>query len=244
MGIPSMLVMNAEYMLAQNVTLKVPMVFYAGEAMSEIRREFLSRTWGTTFFGSAGYASVDAGVIGYQCAHCKAGEHHVFSDLIDLKIVSGEAVVTSLPRNTMPVKNYRTGDKIEWIEDCSCGRTDKRFKLLGRIDNVIQVWSCRLLTSDVEESLSQNGIITYQLKISESSTKDLVKEKLQITFEKSVEFNQEKLLLDIYNRSRDVKDTISFLDFKGNVELVPVSQGEIPRNPRTGKISVVIDQRK
>ncbi|MFP5387362.1 MAG: acyl-CoA reductase [Bacteriovoracia bacterium] len=245
MGIPSMLVMNAEYILSQNESLKVPMVFYAGEAMSEIRREFLAKTWGTTYFGSAGYASVDAGVIGYQCTDCKAGEHHVFSDLIDLKIVNDEAVVTSLARNTMPIQNYRTGDKIEWIEDCSCGRGDKRFKLLGRIDNVIQIWSCRLLTNDVEESLSENGIITYQMTIFETSEKNLIKEKLHITFEKSdSKLNEEKLLLDLYNRSRDVKDTISFVEFKENVELLSVSQGKIPRNPRTGKISLLIDQRR
>jgi phenylacetate-CoA ligase len=237
MGIPSMLVTTAEF----GRDLNIPMIFYAGEALSDIRREFLAKTWGTKFFGSAGYASVDAGVVGYQCRECGPGEHHVFSDLVELNIVEDEAVVTSLARNSMPVINYRMGDKIEWIPDCKCGRPDKRFKLLGRIDNVIQIWSCRMLTSDIESSLSENGIITYQLKISESREANLVREKLSIKVEHHQEIDSEKLLLDIYNRSRDLKDTIKFAEFKKDTT---IEQGEVQRNARTGKISLVIDQRR
>lgn len=245
MGIPSMLVMNAEYALKEKIDLKIPMVFYAGEALSEIRRDFLEKTWGTTFFGSAGYASVDAGVIGYQCRDCGPGEHHVFSDLIELNIVEDEAVVTSFARNSMPVINYRTGDKVEWISDCKCGRPDKRFKLLGRIDNVIQIWSCRMLTNDIETSMSENGIITFQVKITESREANLVREKMAITFETpDCEVDTEKLLLDLYNRSRDVKDTIQYNEFKKDILVESVARGEIPRNPRTGKISLVVDQRR
>lgn len=245
MGIPSMLVMNAELSVTRNEKLEVPMIFYAGEALSEVRREYLRKTWGVKFFGSAGYASVDAGVIGYQCKDCGIGEHHVFSDLIELNILEEEAVVTSLARHSMPVKNYRTGDKIEWISDCKCGRSDKRFKLLGRVDNVIQIWSCRLLTNDIEQSMGEYGIITFQLKITESREANVVKEKLSITYENpGVELDHELLLVDIYNRSRDVKDTISFFDFKKDIQLEGVLQGEIPRNPRTGKLSLVLDQRR
>jgi phenylacetate-coenzyme A ligase PaaK-like adenylate-forming protein len=57
----------------QGEHLQIPMVFYAGEALSPARREFLKKTWGVTYFGSAGYASVDAGVIAYQCDRCGPG---------------------------------------------------------------------------------------------------------------------------------------------------------------------------
>lgn len=245
MGIPSMLVMNAEYIAAMNESVSVPIVFYAGEALSESRKDYLAKTWGTKTFGSAGYASVDAGVIGYQCSHCAPGEHHIFSDLIELNIIEDEGVVTSLARSTMPVKNYRTGDKMEWISNCECGSTDKRFKLLGRVDNIIQIWSCRLLASDVEQSMNDIGVMTFQLTITESREANLVREKLAISFEKSNQIiDQESLLLAIYNRSRDVKDTISYTDFKKDILLKSLSIGDIPRNPRTGKISVVHDLRR
>jgi phenylacetate-CoA ligase len=244
MGIPSMLVMNAEFAASQNENLEVPIVFYAGEALSEIRRDFLTQTWGTTTFGSAGYASVDAGVIGYQCSESGPGEHHVFSDLIELNIIEDEAIVTSLARNSMPVKNYRTGDRIEWIADCGCGSPDKRFKLLGRIDNVLQIWSCRLLLSDVEKALNEVGIMTFQILVNESREANLVREKLTITFEHHQDIDHEDLLLDLYVRSRDVKDTIKFVDFKKDIILKNVMNGELPRNPRTGKISLILDHRR
>lgn len=245
MGIPSMLLMNAEYAVFQGINLEIPMVFYAGEGLSEIRKSFLKKTWKTDVFASAGYASVDGGVIGYQCSHCGPGEHHVFSDLIDLKIVDGEAIVTSLARESMGIKNYRTGDSIEWISDCSCGSSDRRFKLNGRIDNVVQIWSCRLLLNDVEAVMNAHEILTYQLEIQESLKDQGVQEQLTLHYEKSsLPLDQEKVLLDLYERSRDVKDTIKYQDFKRNISFQETGAGAIPRNPRTGKISVLKDQRK
>jgi phenylacetate-coenzyme A ligase PaaK-like adenylate-forming protein len=141
--------------------------------------------------------------------------------------------------------NYRTGDRVEWINDCSCGLPDRRFKLLGRIDNIIQIWSCRLLVSDVEATLAQKNIMTYQMKITEQEIAGLVKEIITLSYELPLtSFNQEEFLLDLYNRSRDVKDTIDFTSFKENMLLTPVDAGLIPRNPRTGKISTVLDTRR
>lgn len=240
MGIPSMLVMTAEFIHHKGESLNVPMVFYAGEALSEIRRDYLTKVWNTKVFGSAGYASVDAGVIGYQCSDSKPGEHHVFSDLIDLKIIDDEAIVTSIARNTMPVVNYRTGDRIEWIGPCSCGSKDKRFRLLGRVDSIIQIWSCRLLTTDVEATFADRGIITFQIKISEVHEGANVKEKLELIFE-GVLSDEEKFLRDLFDRSRDVKDTISFREFTANIKLI---NSEVLRNQRTGKVSLVLDQRR
>jgi len=245
MGIPSMLIMNAEYAVSQGVELEIPMLFYAGEGLSEIRKEFLEKTWKTKTIASAGYASVDGGVIGYQCSHCGPGEHHVFSDLIDLKIVDGEGVVTSLARESMGIKNYRTGDSIEWISDCSCGSSDRRFKLKGRIDNQIQIWSCRLLLSDIEGVMNLHEILTYQLEIHETLRDNAVREEMTLHYEKnSLSLDQEKVLVDLYQRSRDLKDTLKYQDFKRNLHLKEVEPGEIPRNPRTGKISVLQDHRK
>lgn len=245
MGIPSMLVMNAEYIESVGEKLQVPMVFYAGEALSEIRREYLEKIWDTKVFASAGYASVDAGVIGYQCEHCGTGEHHVFSDLVELKILEEEGIVTSLARETMPIRNYRTGDRIEWISDCQCGSPDRRFKLLGRVDNVIQIWSCRLLLDDVEAVMSAREILTFQIKISEAREANVVREKLTISYEKPLTpFDQEAFLLELYERSRDVKDTIKYQDFKKDIHLLEQGHGEVPRNPRTGKISLIVDQRR
>ena len=245
MGIPSLLVELAEYAHQKNVKISVKSVMYAGEALSSIREEFLKASWSVENFGSSGYASVDAGVIGYQCLNCGPGEHHVFTDLIDLKIVEDEAVVTSLLRNTMPVLNYRTGDRIEWISDCQCGRADRRFKLLGRIDNVIQIWSCRLLVNDIEASFAQvaPAVLTFQIVLSDLREHNLPRERMTIKYEGD-QLDEEALLKEIYDRSRDMKDTIDYNDFVEDVVLERMDHGEIERNARTGKISVVKDLRK
>jgi phenylacetate-CoA ligase len=243
MGIPSMLVATAEFALVWGETLEVPLVFYAGEALSEARQEYLRKVWNTKTFGSAGYASVDAGVIGYQCDRCGPGEHHVFSDLIDLRIVDGEAVVTSLIRDTMPVANYRTGDRVEWIDACACGRPDRRFRLLGRIDNTILIWSCRLPVSDIEQGLATYGVLTYQVQVSEVVEQPSVREVLSIAYEAGHgPVDHEAFLADLYRRLRDVKDTIDFLTFRKNVVVAAVEA--VPRNPRTGKVSTIVDRRR
>lgn len=132
---------------------------------------------------------------------------------------------------------------MRWISDCDCGRKDKRFKLLGRTDNVIQVWSCRLLMTDIENCLSSFNILSYQIQVLEEVIENSVKEKVLIHFEEThKKINPELLALKLYEASRDVKDTIDFVTFKAQSEFIGVT--EIPRNPRTGKISVFIDSRK
>lgn len=248
MGIPSLLVMNAEQALSLGYDLKVPKVFYAGEAMSETRREFLKKTWKTEYFGSAGYASVDAGVIGYQCEHSLAGEHHIFSDVVDLKIVEGEGIVSSFSRSTLPIKNYATGDRIIWVEgECACGSKDKKFKLMGRIDNQIQIWSCRLLLSDIEKSLKNldPSILSFQLTLSETQDDSAVVEFMELDYETKPgsELNPIDVINEIYQNSRDLKDTISLESFSQKIKITAKAPNEIKRNSRTGKISVILDRR-
>lgn len=246
MGIPSLLIMNAEYSHEKGVKLEVPMVFYAGEAMSEARMEFLKSTWGTKYFGSAGYASVDAGMIAYQCSFSKPGEHHLFKDLVEMDIIDEEAIITSLYRTTMPIKNYRTGDRVKWIDECKCGSTDPRFLLLGRVDSTLHIWSCRILVEDIERSIREtsSAIKTFQVIISDDLRDHKAREKMQLILEGPLDIDREALMLNIYNNSRDLKDTLSLDKFQASFSIMPVENGMIKRNSRTGKISQVLDLRK
>lgn len=248
MGIPSLLVMNAEQAISMGVELKIKKVFYAGEAMSEARRDFIKKVWKTEYFGSAGYASVDAGVIGYQCMSCGPGEHHLFSDLVGMKIIEGEAVVTSLTRESMAIKNYATGDRVEWVQDlCGCGRKDKKFKLLGRIDNLIQIWSCRLLLSDIEKSFKSldPALLSFQIVLSEEKNEKSLTELMELLYEATPDkvLDEKSLVQEIYQNSRDLKDTISLENFMARIKISALAHGAIKRNSRTGKISVILDRR-
>lgn len=245
MGIPSLIVSYAQEALERKIDLNIPKIFYAGEALSQTRMEFLKDVWKTQTFGSSGYASVDAGVMGYQCANSRPGEHHVFSDLVNIEIVDDEAVVSSVARSSMQIQNYRTGDRIEWMPACACGSSDKKFKLLGRIDSLIQVWSCRIALDDIEKSLSEYEIKNYQLLIKEDREANLTREKLTLFIEKdSLEVDVDDICRSIYDYSRDLKDTLSFDNFRKDFEIEVLTTGEIQKNPRTGKISLVKDLRR
>jgi phenylacetate-coenzyme A ligase PaaK-like adenylate-forming protein len=242
MGIPSMLVKNAEYMDNKGKDINVPMVLYAGEPLSESRQDYLSKTWGTKYFGSVGYASVDAGVIGYQCSHSRPGEHHLFSDLIEMKVVEGEAVVSSLYRSSLPIRNYRTGDRVEMLGPCTCGDSSPRFRLLGRSDNLIMIWSCRMQLDGVEKTLKEidPGVLSFQVVLTEEKNEEV----FSLYYEKNKNIKEEILLATLYANLRDVKDTISLSEMSSRMRVIPVEPGMIPRNPRTGKISLILDKRK
>jgi phenylacetate-CoA ligase len=241
MGIPSLLVKNVEYMETNGKDISVPMVFYAGEALSRPRQDYLTKTWGTKYFGSVGYASVDAGVIGYQCSHSRPGEHHLFSDLIEMKIIEGEAVVSSLFRTSLPIKNYKTGDRVEMIGPCACGDASPRFKLLGRADNLIMIWSCRIQLNDIENALKEldPGILSFQIVLNSEKTQEI----LCLYYEKNNFLKAEAILASLYQHSRDLRDTISLDEMSERTRIIPVDPGMIPRNPRTGKISLIQDRR-
>lgn len=242
LGIPSLLVKTAEFMVEKGIEVKIPHLFYAGEALSGTRSQYLKKVWGVEKFGSAGYASVDAGVIGYQCSQCKPGEHHLFSDLVQMKIIDGEAVVSSLYRTSLPIQNYRTGDRAEFISDCTCGDPHLRFKLLGRADSLIMIFSSRILLEEIEAALAglDEGILTYQIILSENENG---REQLTLYYERNLQIEDKVVIRALYEQCRDLKDSMSEEEFTQHVRIVSVDSGMIPRNPRTGKVSLVIDKR-
>lgn len=242
LGIPSLLVQTAEAMRAKGSEFRVAKIFYAGEPLSESRQNFFRDVWEVQSFGSAGYASVDAGVIGYQCGDSGPGEHHLFSDLVQMKIIDGEAVVSSLYRTSLPIKNYRTGDRVEFIGPCSCGDPNPRFRLLGRADGLIMIFSARIRLEDVERALRSvaPGILSYQISLSEGPQGS---ELFTLTVERNQAVSEADLLRSVYELCQDLRDTLSWENFSGRARVVAVEPGMIPRNARTGKITPVIDRR-
>lgn len=247
-GLPSMLVGYANFCKAQKIDIEVPQVFYAGEHLSQGAREFLGQVWKTKKFSSAGYASVDAGPIGYQCAHCSPGEHHLFSKHIYLEVLNEEAVVTSLFRKTMPIIRYKTGDRIlPLTEPCRCGSADQKFLLQGRLDGQINIWSCRLLVSDIEKSFSDLKLTVplYQIRLKTERKGESLNEKLVLLLENITltDSLKDELKKTLYNNARDVKATHSFDFVQSLIELEVVRENTIERVARTGKIKLIVDER-
>ncbi len=238
MGIPSLLVLVAERMKQQGLSLKIDKLFYAGERLFEGRVQLFREVWDVDYFGSAGYASVDAGVIGYQCQHSGPGEHHLFSRLVKLEVINGEAVVTPEYRNTLNLKNYHTGDAVELIHtNCPCGSQDQKFKLLGRTDDLIQIWSARIRLLEIETVLARFSLHTYRLEISESEGIE------NLTIEIESEHEIKDFDFALYELNDDLKTSLSFEQFQARLTIKWKRPGTIQRNERTGKISVTKDLR-
>jgi phenylacetate-CoA ligase len=252
-GLPSLLVSLVNHAVARGVQLEVPQICYAGEHLNSQARKLFERNWKTQRFGSAGYASVDAGPIGYQCAHCVPGEHHLFSEFVRLELIDDEAVVTSLVRRNMPVIHLRTGDQVSWSQPgqgCACGDRAPKFTLHGRCDGQMNLWSCRLLLGEVEDALFQVGVedATYQLSLEEVIQDGILVEQLAVSIETEKGKAYEKLSRSfgtlLHRLSKDVHATHPVAYVEARVALRSVPPGSLDRVARTGKIPRIRDLRK
>lgn len=235
-GLPSLLIQYARAAEARGIKLEIPMVFFAGENLSLGAQAYLREQWGTEKFWSAGYATVDAGMIGYQCDKAAYGVHHLCEPHVILEVIDGEAVVTSMIREGMPVVRYRTGDRVDLIEGaCACGDQSRRFRLLGRMDSQINIWACRLPLSDLEHAMTliAGDLPDYQVQV-ESVGAD---ERLTLICKTALPEFHERLRAV----SLDVQHTVS-LDFLKRHLLVE-AQAAMKQNSRTGKIPRLVDLR-
>ena len=249
LGIPTLLIEIAELALKKNSNYAPKLIFFAGEHLSPAARDFLNSVWKPKHIGSGGYASVDAGVMGYQCLFSKPAEHHVFSTHVNLEIINEEARVTSLYQKSFPLTQYPTGDRIEWIhESCACGSLDPKFKLLGRVDSRFNVFGCRLSIPEIDAAIAKSAlpIHCYQIKIESLNLgarlpQDLV--TLTIEIQENEKWNEANFLHSIFENALDVKKTYSFEKFCSFFKVIPVPPQSIFRNERTGKIKLILDLR-
>jgi phenylacetate-CoA ligase len=69
---------------------------------------------------------------------------------------TGELVYTHLRREASPLVRYRSRDRAEVLAlDCPCGRGTPRFRLLGRVDDMIVVRGVNVFPSAIERLLAE-----------------------------------------------------------------------------------------
>jgi phenylacetate-coenzyme A ligase PaaK-like adenylate-forming protein len=259
-SIPSVLISIAQRVEKEKLGLKIKKLVYGGEHMPQAAKEYVSKILGTEIIASAGYATNDTGAVGYQCEFCKGSVHHVHEDIHYVEIVDpetneplpvgeiGNIIVTNINRFLMPVIRYDVGDRGRLLkEKCACGRGTRLLELLGRSDEVIVIGadniSVDVIASIIAEfkELSQNFRMTAKVKEGI--------EYLQL----EIESKEEMKTADASLLTQKVKDT--FLKEKpvykaslknsgvGEPVVIILKPGEVPKNPKTGKIRKVIDER-
>jgi phenylacetate-coenzyme A ligase PaaK-like adenylate-forming protein len=228
--------------------------------MPEATRQYVASVLKTELIRSASYAINDTGVAGYQCPACTGSVHHVNEDLHILEIVDpethkplgpgepGNIILTNIDRTLMPVIRYNVGDRGRIIAgDCPCGRTTRRFELLGRSDEVVVVGADNVSIDAIADCVAQvQGLSQYFTLFGKSrSGMDLLEVHVE-SLEPLADTEKTALSGKLVETILREKPVIA-ANFASGVVACPVvivlAPGELPRNPRTGKIKRVIEER-
>lgn len=250
LGLPSLLVRLAELVEERGETLQVRTVLYGGEAMSREARLYLEHVLGAKTVASAGYASVDAGPVGYQTLDLPVGHHHLLYDYQFMEFLDpqtgepvpdgevGEITVTCLRRRLMPLIRYRTGDLGRWVDSAAW-----IFELKGRIGDRIRIGTADLYPADVARTLDQMDGVghIFQLVITKVGAKD----HLQIKVERSSrgESTSAEAVKEVLLNSLGELEEAFRMGWLGGLEVELVKQGSLEGVTRTGKIKAVVDLR-
>jgi phenylacetate-CoA ligase len=242
-GLPSMLVEYAQYSEKNNIKLSIDTIYFAGEHFHVHAKEYLKKVWAVKNFCSAGYASVDAGLLGYQTPDCAYGEHYLLSKYVLMEIIDNEAVVTSRFRRAMPIIRYRTGDEIEWIMAPDQTDGDPKFRLKGRIDGQLNIWACKVNQREIAHSIDSlaSELLNYQVDIDQDSHGQ---DRLTFDFEEiSNKISIKQLAMALKYHCHDINQTLELKFIESHIAINHLSPGGIKRIERTGKIKTFQDKR-
>lgn len=235
-------------------SLDVRRILFAGEMFSPDQEAFLRTRFAGISIRSVGYATIDAGLIGFADDTCAISEHRVFDgstiveivdeetgELIDATNQPGRLIFTSSMRRLMPMLRYPTGDRGEWTEPA--GTPNRRFALLGRNEESVKVATYSLALEQVRALLApfreELGIAGFQLLLTREELKDRL--TLRLAGGASAE-GSAKILAAFARGQPELMETVQAgIMHPVLVEWAP--ENEMIVNPRTGKLQMIVDRR-
>jgi phenylacetate-CoA ligase len=236
--------------------LKVRMLLFAGESMYADQREQVERVLPGVQIRSIGYASTDAGLLGYADLSCGVNEfrnqdgfsrYEILDEESDKPITepgrAGRAVVTDLHRRLMPVIRYPVGDRAEWVD--APGTPDRKFRLLGRSEEAARVGPVSLYYEDVRAVLAgfgaELGGALFQLVLVHRDGKDGLIVRLGANTRASDSLTA-RIIAALLNSRPMYRECLE----KGSIlpiTLEWIDPGALEKNSRTGKLRRIMDQR-
>ncbi len=248
-SVPPVIAALAEAGERRKISLPLRAVLYAGNHLSLAQQEEIRRIWKNPFIGSAGYAAVETGPIGWQCAHCEGTEHHVLEDWCYLeREEDGNALVTVLERFYHPILRARVGDLVEWVDEpCPCGSGSPKFRLLSRSDDLVRLNFDQFQMSEAEAIFREypelSGISQLVLEPRGKKLRFLFRVELR----HSLEEPRKKTLAETLEQALMEKVPLFSQGWEANgvdsLEIRLEPSGGIERLSRTGKIRQVVDLR-
>ncbi len=257
-SVPSVLLSIAEYAETHHVDLQIDKISSGGEHLFKEAREYLKKVLGVKIIASTGYTTNDTGAIGYQCKHMVGTTlHHVHEDLHYVEILDtdtnepvkpgeiGKIVVTNLQRTLMPTIRYEVGDLGRWVNKaCACGRKTRILELLGRSDDIVIIGGGNITPEVISTAIYPFDALSshFQMKVHLVQGKDaldIIVEAKNDQFEDVSEQVRDAVL----KLSKELAEMIG----QGLIHDVTVSIVKpftLPRNPKTGKITLIKDERR
>lgn len=254
-GLPSTISQMISYINENNLTgFHVDTIYFAGETLYHDQREKISKTFGREIdFRSVFYASNDGGPIGYFSKDCGFNEHRTLSDLTIIELIDpdtnevitemgkpGKLYITSLFKTLIPLIRYPAGDMAEYTEPY--GVANRKFRLLGRSDVAARAGYVTLYPQDIGNVLKKCEIDfdAYQIIVDRNNVDGFT---FRIAVSNSASVDTEKFIETLCEERPLIRDALR----DGTLDVPKViwcRKNELEYNQRTGKLKVIIDNRK
>lgn len=250
-GVPTIIVPLLRAVKDLDSSFTIEKVVYAGSPMSKTDYDWIKDKLKAERVSSIIGAN-DGGQIAYQCCKMEGAFHHTVDDFNYIEIVDenrcgvpdgkpGRILITSLLKFAFPLIRYEIGDEgIIFPDRCKCGRSGRVLKYLGRADDVVSIGILNLSYRDVKEALSEFPVSEMQIVARSSGGR----EDVVLKVESEIRTNELKTriyetLLDKVAMLKDRLETGKLY----KMEISFYKPGELPRNPRTGKLKNILDER-
>lgn len=265
-GVPTLLLSLIKQIKERSLKpadLPLKKLLYGGEAIYPDQVAFIRQAFPDMLIRSIGYASVDAGLLGYADFRDPDGIHRVFRDATVVEIVDdatgkpiqspgvpGRLIVTNLTRLLMPVIRYPAGDCAEWVDppDFPDGdKTGRRFKLTGRSDEAARVGPVSIYYGDVEKVLhlvlGNRRLFGFQMILSHDKQCDHLSLRVAADIaQQDTDLISKNVLLKLFHERKMLEQWMD-QGKVGPVVIEWVSLDHLERNERTGKLRRIIDRR-
>jgi len=257
--VPTTIMTLADYVSANKIEgIHLEKIYFGGETMYEDQRQHLKEVFPGVEIRSVGYASVDAGLLGFADDTCDYNEHRQFDNHHIIEIIdeqSGKPIIkpnikgkiysTNLSRLLMPIIRYPVGDNGFWVEDE--GSKNRKFKILGRSEEGARIGPITFYMEDLLHILkkfeSEFSYSNTQMIINHYDHKDglTIKIAVQEKPEKTDDIT-DRLIKAIYKERHMFEEEIA----KNKIHPIKIEwchSDELEINTRTGKLLQIIDKR-
>lgn len=257
--VPTTIMSLADYIQANNIKgIHLETIYFGGETMYEDQRNHLKEIFPGVEIRSVGYASVDAGLLGFADDSCGFNEHRQFDDYNIIEIIDeetsqaideigkqGKVYSTNLSRLLMPIIRYPVGDNGVWIEEK--GTEHRKFKILGRSEEGARIGPVTFYLEDFQHILKhfENDfkVTNSQMVIEHFEHKDCLTLRIAV-LEKPMNFETlNKAIIKVLYRERHMfEEEIG----KGKIHPIKIEwlhSDHLEINKRTGKLIQIIDKR-